>query len=102
MCVLAPPALSQKYLVLETRKDGTKFTSRALKDAAERLTGAAAEYEALQKDLVEQVGSVCCLTGVHCWLPFASHTEALLLPGSANFIQWLASLSGSCMFAASG
>jgi DNA-directed RNA polymerase subunit N (RpoN/RPB10) len=40
---------------LETRKDGTKFTNRGLKDAAERLNAAAAKYEALQKDLVAQV-----------------------------------------------
>lgn len=44
-----------RYIVLETRKDGTKFTNRGLKDAAERLNAAAAKYEALQKDLVAQV-----------------------------------------------
>jgi DNA mismatch repair protein MSH2 len=40
---------------LETRKDGTKFTNRALKDAAERQQDISARYEQLQKNLVTQV-----------------------------------------------
>ena len=45
-----------RYNVLETRKDGTKFSNRDLKGAAERLNAATSKYEALQKDLVAQVG----------------------------------------------
>jgi DNA mismatch repair protein MSH2 len=49
-------------MTLETRKDGTKFTSRALKEAAERQAELAGRYEGLQKDLVAQVGLyVACL-----------------------------------------
>jgi hypothetical protein len=44
-----------RYMTLETRKDGTKFTSRALKQAAERQAELAGRYEGLQKDLVAQV-----------------------------------------------
>lgn len=47
--------LTRRYMVIETRKDGTKFTNRALKDAAERQADVSARYEQLQKDLVQQV-----------------------------------------------
>jgi len=42
-------------MVLETRKDGTKFTNRALKEAAERQGDVSARYEQLRKDLMAQV-----------------------------------------------
>ena len=42
--------------MLEARKDGTKVSNRDLKGAAERLNAATCKYEALQKDLVAQVG----------------------------------------------
>jgi DNA mismatch repair protein MSH2 len=48
-------------MVIETRKDGTKFTNRALKDAAERQADVSARYEQLQKDLVAQVCAVVYL-----------------------------------------
>ena len=48
--------LQAKYQTLETRKDGTKFTNRGLKEAAERLQGLAGQYDDMQKQLVEQVG----------------------------------------------
>ena len=44
-----------RYLTLETRKDGTKFTSRALKEAAERLQAISRSYDQRQHALVEQV-----------------------------------------------
>ena len=44
-----------RYLMLETRKDGTKFTSRALKEAAERLQAISRSYDQRQHALVEQV-----------------------------------------------
>lgn len=47
---------TRRYMVIETRKDGTKFTNRALKEAAERQADVSARYEQLQKDLVAQVG----------------------------------------------
>jgi hypothetical protein len=104
-----------RYIVLETRKDGTKFTNRGLKDAAERLNAAAAKYEALQKDLVAQVGgggegclyvrgkgwcvSVCVCGGGGCrtgsgghqkdcqqWL--ASSARGRLLDGRCRRIWW--------------
>lgn len=46
---------SGRYMTLETRKDGTKFTNRALKDAADRLSALASQYDNTQKQLVEQV-----------------------------------------------
>mmetsp|Transcript_2038 Transcript_2038/g.4816 ORF Transcript_2038/g.4816 Transcript_2038/m.4816 type:complete len:932 (-) Transcript_2038:357-3152(-) len=50
--------LSAKYMMLETRKDGTKFTNRALKDAAQQLSDLTAQYNSKQQELVEQVVSV--------------------------------------------
>lgn len=47
--------LQAKYMLLETRKDGTKFTNRAMKDAAERLQNLSGRYDDMQKQLVEQV-----------------------------------------------
>jgi DNA mismatch repair protein MSH2 len=47
-------------MVIETRKDGTKFTNRGLKDAAERQADVAARYEQLQRDLVAQVRITGC------------------------------------------
>ena len=44
-----------RYLMLETRKDGTKFTSKGLKEAAERLQGISRSYDQRQHALVEQV-----------------------------------------------
>lgn len=50
--------LQAKYMVLETRKDGTKFTNRPLKEAAERLQNLSGQYDDMQKQLVEQVDSL--------------------------------------------
>ncbi|GFR44787.1 hypothetical protein Agub_g6119, partial [Astrephomene gubernaculifera] len=58
--------LQAKYVIIETRKDGTKFTNRALRDAAERLNAASGQYLALQGELVEQVVSVAS-TFVEVW-----------------------------------
>ncbi|GLC60185.1 hypothetical protein PLESTB_001582900 [Pleodorina starrii] len=58
--------LQSKYVVIETRKDGTKFTNRGLRDAAERLNAAAGQYLVLQGELVEQVVSVAH-TFVEVW-----------------------------------
>lgn len=45
---------SGRYMTLETRKDGTKFTNRALKEAAERLQAISRSYDQRQHALVEQ------------------------------------------------
>ncbi|KAL6769998.1 hypothetical protein ACKKBG_A33190 [Auxenochlorella protothecoides x Auxenochlorella symbiontica] len=50
--------LRARYLELETRKDGLKFTNKALKAAAERLQALASEYDSRQSTLVAQVVSV--------------------------------------------
>jgi DNA mismatch repair protein MSH2 len=50
--------LQAKYVELETRKDGTKFTTRALRGAADRLGRLAADYDARQAGLVRQVVAV--------------------------------------------
>ena len=47
--------LQAKYMLLETRKDGTKFTNRPMKEAAEKLQNLSGQYDDMQKQLVEQV-----------------------------------------------
>ncbi|PNW87821.1 hypothetical protein CHLRE_01g003463v5 [Chlamydomonas reinhardtii] len=54
------------YLVIETRKDGTKFTHKPLREAAERLNAASGQYGAVQAELVQQVVSVAA-TFVEVW-----------------------------------
>ena len=44
-----------RYLMLETRKDGTKFTSKGHKEAAEPLQGISRSYDQRQHALVEKV-----------------------------------------------
>lgn len=53
-----------RYQILDSRKDGTKFTNRALKEAAEQQTDVTNQYERKQKDLVAQVGLLCGGVGV--------------------------------------
>ena len=50
--------LEAKYVVLETRKDGTKFTTRKLRQEADRLTKADKAYEDMQAELVRGVVEV--------------------------------------------
>ncbi|KAF6256271.1 DNA mismatch repair protein [Scenedesmus sp. NREL 46B-D3] len=77
--------LNARYMTLETRKDGTKFTSRALKGAAERQAELSGRYEGLQKDLVAQqvVGVAATFTGV--WVEVAGLIAELdVLAGFAD------------------
>ena len=46
--------LAARYQTVETRKDGVKFTSKALAGAAERLQAVSREYNRCQHALVEQ------------------------------------------------
>ena len=50
--------LQAKYMELETRKDGMKFTNKPLKAAAERLQRLASDYDTRQSALVAQVVNV--------------------------------------------
>jgi DNA mismatch repair protein MSH2 len=50
--------LQAKYIELETRKDGVKFTSRHLRSAAEELQRLSSEYNSKQAKLVSQVVAV--------------------------------------------
>jgi DNA mismatch repair protein MSH2 len=50
--------LTTKYRVIEARKDGTKFTNKALESAAAELSQVSKQYEELQKELVAQVVAV--------------------------------------------
>ena len=52
--------LQSRYLTLETRKDGTKFTSRALRDAAESLQTISRSYSEKQTQLVDEVCTLRC------------------------------------------
>lgn len=45
----------QKKIVLETRKDGTKFTSEKLKASAQRLHELTKQYTDVQRTLVDSV-----------------------------------------------
>eukprot|EP00798_Chlamydomonas_sp_ICE-L_P022047 gene22047-29111_t len=58
--------LNARYTNIETRKDGTKFTNRALSNVADRLAAIDGQYEELQKDLVDQVLGVA-QTFVEIW-----------------------------------
>ena len=44
-----------RYTMLETRKDGTKFTNKALREVADRLQGLSKQYESRQHQLVDEV-----------------------------------------------
>jgi DNA mismatch repair protein MSH2 len=44
-----------KYISLETRKDGIKFTSKSLREAAEQLQSISREYSSKQQQLIDQV-----------------------------------------------
>lgn len=50
--------LQARYVELETRKDGMKFTNRPLRAAAERLQRLSADYDSRQAALVAQVVGV--------------------------------------------
>lgn len=67
-----------RYLMLETRKDGTKFTTKGLKEAAERLQGISRSYDQRQHALVEQVqfAAMCSLYAL-----LAKRSAAGRLPG---------------------
>ncbi len=52
---------SMKYTMLETRKDGTKFTNKALKEAAAELQSISREYESKQQQLVDEVETMAFL-----------------------------------------
>ncbi|KAL6763329.1 DNA mismatch repair protein [Haematococcus lacustris] len=58
--------LQAKYKLLGTTKDGCRFTSKALELQALRLQEASAAYEAVQRELVEQVVAVAH-TFVEVW-----------------------------------
>lgn len=80
-----------RYMVIETRKDGTKFTNRALKDAAERQADVSARYEQLQKDLVAQVRAVVYLeTHIYHCVMYCSRR-----PCSLHFAHAYVWLSGT-------
>lgn len=50
--------LQARYMELETRKDGMKFTNKPLKAAAEELQRLSGQYDSRQSDLVAQVVNV--------------------------------------------
>ena len=66
---VAPPHLQgSRYEMLETRKDGIKFTSEALRQAATQLQTFSGQYESRQGHLVEQV-----TLGAHSSRPELQH-----------------------------
>lgn len=47
--------IQKSYIVLETRKDGTKFTSKRLREHAHDLNDATKQYADAQRSLVDSV-----------------------------------------------
>jgi hypothetical protein len=47
--------LNSKYIVLESRKDGTKFTSKKMKDYANAIFEHTQAYSKIQSDLLGSV-----------------------------------------------
>jgi DNA mismatch repair ATPase MutS len=47
--------INSKYTVLETRKDGTKFTSKHMKEFAASLNEASKQYADVQRSLIDSV-----------------------------------------------
>lgn len=43
-----------KYTMLETRKDGTKFTNKGLREVADRLQSLSKRYDSCQQQLVDE------------------------------------------------
>jgi DNA mismatch repair protein MSH2 len=58
--------IQAKYIELETRKDGIKFTNKRLRSAAEELQRLSGEYDRKQAKLVSQVVEVAA-TFSHVW-----------------------------------
>lgn len=46
-----------RYVMLETRKDGTKFTNRALREVAEKLQALSRQYDSRQQQLVDEASA---------------------------------------------
>lgn len=63
---------SMKYTMLETRKDGTKFTNKALKEAAAELQSISREYDSKQQQLVDEVGLFALALDCHITIAFGS------------------------------
>jgi len=84
MVLPAPAPVSHLLWHGPRRRDGTKFTNRALKDAAQRLADLTADYNARQTELVEQVVAVAH-SFVDVWLTVAATLAELdVLAGFAE------------------
>ena len=68
-------------MLLETRKDGTKFTNRALKEAAQKLSSFSTSYDKLQQELVDQVIHYfnAFVSDVYTWA-LRKHTKSSNVP----------------------
>lgn len=84
MCIMS----SNRYTLLETRKDGTKFTNSTLKSSADQLQALTAQYEELQAELVSQVISVA-RTFVEIW------EEVAMVVGELDVLAAFADLAVS-------
>ena len=75
--------LQNRYLTLETRKDGTKFTSRGLREAAESLQSISRSYSEKQAQLVDEVrGQQLGQSELVCWQVCALPAQSLQAPGT--------------------
>ena len=75
--------LNSKYIVLESRKDGTKFTSKKMRDCANLIFEHSQTYAEIQSDLL---GSVRAPSPRHQYplLQYRLHIEIFGVSGS-NF-----------------
>lgn len=70
--------LQAKYQLVETRKDGTKFTNKPLREAAERLQNLAGRYDDMQKQLVEQVCTLVVLEACPYSMTWKQNSSCLI------------------------
>eukprot|EP00803_Ostreobium_quekettii_P007490 evm.model.scf_227.6 EVM.evm.TU.scf_227.6 scf_227:67170-78839(-) len=80
--------LQASYTLLETRKDGTKFTNSKLKAAAEQLQAVSGEYQEIQAELVTQVVEVA-----HTFVEIWEQVGAIL--GELDVLAGFADLAAS-------
>ena len=90
------PLPSCRYQILDSRKDGTKFTNRALREAAEQQSDVTNQYEQLQKDLVAQVSCTStAVLGYHTHILYVS-TPKLRLSCCSIYVHSCALALSAC------
>lgn len=83
--------LTTQFIVLETRKDGVKFTNTKLKKLGDQYQSVVDDYKSCQKELVDRVvqtvtsfSEVCLVIYIKRW----TVTELVVLNHSKIYIVW--------------